>query len=118
MTVCVVPHLFHVIHGARYQRQVGEHFNEHTYDDIKTVADHVHWVGDRGPHAGNFRSDDAGGGHAHAGAMFYLGNSHWGMDRDAIWMNNIHGYRVNTDQLERQGSGYTRYPWMLISCKY
>lgn len=107
MTVCVVPHLFHVIPGARYQRQMGEHFNEHTYDDIKTVADHVHWVGDRGPHAGNFRSDDAGGGHAHAGAMFYLGNSHWGMDRDAIWMNNIHGYRVNTDHLERSGSGYT-----------
>jgi putative membrane-bound dehydrogenase-like protein len=106
-TVCVIPHLFHVIPGARYHRQAGNHFNEHTYDDIKTIADHVHWVGDRGPHAGNFRSDEAGGGHAHAGAMFYMGNGHWGQDRDAIWMNNIHGYRVNTDHIKREGSGYT-----------
>lgn len=106
-TVCVIPHLFHVIPGARYHRQAGPHFNEYTYNDIKTIADHVHWVGDRGPHAGNFRSDEAGGGHAHAGAMFYQGNEHWGMDRDAIWMNNIHGYRINTDHIQRNGSGYT-----------
>lgn len=107
ITVCVIPHLFHVVQGARFHRQAGEHFNPHTNDDIKTIADHVHWVGDRGPHAGNFRSGEVGGGHAHAGAMFYLGNEHWGRDRDAIFMNNIHGYRVNVDHLERQGSGYT-----------
>ncbi|MEX2639351.1 MAG: PVC-type heme-binding CxxCH protein [Balneolales bacterium] len=106
-TVCVIPHLFHVVQGARYHRQSGEHFNPHVYDDIATIADHVHYVGDRGPHAGNFRSAAQGGGHAHAGAMFYLGNEHWGMDRDAIFMNNIHGYRVNTDLIKRQGSGYT-----------
>src|SRR5690606_32416743 len=53
ITACVIPHLYHVIQGARYQRQAGKHFNEHTYDDIKTIADHVHWVGNRGPHAGN-----------------------------------------------------------------
>ena len=106
-TVCVIPHLFHVIPGARYHRQAGEHFNPYTFDDIKTIADHVHYVGNRGPHAGNFRSDEAGGGHAHAGAMFYLGNDHWGIDRDAIFMNNIHGYRVNTDHIRREGSGYT-----------
>jgi putative membrane-bound dehydrogenase-like protein len=106
-TVCVIPHLFYVIPGARYHRQAGEHFNPYTFDDIKTIADHVHYVGNRGPHAGNFRSDEAGGGHAHAGAMFYLGNDHWGIDRDAIFMNNIHGYRVNTDHIRREGSGYT-----------
>lgn len=107
ITVCVIPHLYHVIRGARYQRQAGEHFNSYTYDDIKTIADHVHWVGDRGPHAGNFRSGRAGGGHAHAGAMFYLGNEHWGQDRNSIFMNNLHGVRVNTDQVTREGSGYT-----------
>lgn len=106
-TVCVIPHLFHVIQGARYHRQAGEHFNPYTYNDIKTIADHVHWVGERGPHAGNFRSADQGGGHAHAGAMFYLGNEHWELDRNAIFMNNIHGYRVNSDHLVRSGSGYT-----------
>lgn len=107
ITVCVIPHLYHVIPGGRYLRQAGEHFNPYTYQDIQTVADHVHWLGDRGPHAGNFRSAAAGGGHAHAGAVFYLGNEHWGMGRDALLMNNIHGYRVNIDHIARSGSGYT-----------
>ena len=55
-TACVIPHLYHVIQGARYKRQAGKHFNPYIYDDIKTVADHVHWVGRQGPHAGNSRS--------------------------------------------------------------
>ena len=106
-TACVIEHLFHVIPGARYKRQAGEHFNEHTYADIQTVADHVHWVGRQGPHAGNGRSTAAGGGHAHAGAMIYLGGDTWPREyRDSIFMNNIHGHRANTDRLERQASGY------------
>jgi hypothetical protein len=68
---CVIPHMWHIIPGARYQRQAGQHFNPHTYDDIKQHADHVHWAGTGGPHAGNGRSDAAGGGHAHAGLMIY-----------------------------------------------
>jgi putative membrane-bound dehydrogenase-like protein len=107
-TVCVIEHLFHVVQGARYKRQAGKHFNPYLYDDITTVADHVHWVGRRGPHAANRRSGDAGGGHAHAGAMIYLGGDTWPAEyRNAIFMNNIHGYRTNTDRLERKGSGYT-----------
>jgi putative membrane-bound dehydrogenase-like protein len=107
-TVCVIEHLFHVVQGARYKRQSGRHFNPNTFDDIKTVADHVHWVGRRGPHAANSRSDSAGGGHAHAGAMIYLGGDSWPREyRDAIFMNNIHGFRTNVDLLERKGSGYT-----------
>ncbi|REG91555.1 PVC-type heme-binding CxxCH protein [Algoriphagus antarcticus] len=107
ITVCVIPHMYHVIQGARYQRQAGKHFNPYTYDDIKTIADHVHWVGDRGPHAGNFRSASAGGGHAHAGAMIYLGGDTWPEKyRDNIFMNNINGSRLNIDQLNREGSGY------------
>ncbi|MBX3238292.1 MAG: hypothetical protein KIT80_05865 [Chitinophagaceae bacterium] len=107
ITACVIPHLYHMVQGGRYFRQGGKHFNEHTYDDIKTIADHVHWVGKAGPHAANFRSGSVGGGHAHAGAMFYLGNKNWGMDRNAIFMNNLHGHRVNMDMLSRSGSGYT-----------
>ena len=104
-TACVIPHLYHVIQGARYQRQAGSHFNRYTYDDIKTIADHVHWVGG-GPHAGNNRSSEAGGGHAHCGAMIYLGGS-WPQEyRNQIFMNNIHGARLNMDVLERAGSGY------------
>lgn len=106
-TVCVIPHLFHVIQGARYHRQAGEHFNPYTYNDIKTIADHVHWVGDRGPHAGNFRSASAGGGHAHAGAMIYLGGDTWPEEyKGNIFMNSINGARVNVDNLHRKGSGY------------
>jgi putative membrane-bound dehydrogenase-like protein len=107
-TVCVIEHLFHVVQGAKYKRQAGKHFNAYVYDDIKTVADHVHWVGRKGPHAGNARSGAAGGGHAHAGAMIYLGGDNWPAQyRDSILMNNIHGYRTNADRLQRQGSGYT-----------
>ncbi len=42
MTVCVIPHLWHVIQGGRYHRQGGEHFQTHTYNDIKTIAKHNH----------------------------------------------------------------------------
>ncbi|MGV3587415.1 MAG: PVC-type heme-binding CxxCH protein [Adhaeribacter sp.] len=108
ITVCVIPHMFNIIQGARYHRQAGNHFNPYTYDDIKQSGDHVHWVGDRGPHAGNFRSNSKGGGHAHAGAMIYLGNENWPQEyRNKIYMNNIHGSRVNVDQPNRKGSGYS-----------
>jgi len=107
VTACVIEHLYEVIPGARYKRQARSHFNPNTYDDIKTIADHVHWGGKKGPHAGNSRSDSAGGGHAHAGAMIYLGGDNWPKEyRDAILMNNIHGARANMDRLTRSGSGY------------
>jgi putative membrane-bound dehydrogenase-like protein len=106
MTACVIPHLYHVIQGARYQRQGGNHFNPYTYRDITTIADHVHWAGAAGPHAGNNRSDVAGGGHAHCGAMIYLGDQWPPQYRNQIFMSNIHGNRVNEDVLEPKGSGY------------
>ncbi len=104
-TACVIPHLFHIIQGARYQRQAGEHLNPYTYADIQTIADHRHYIG-KTPHEGNGRSGDAGGGHAHCGAMIYLGGAWPDEYRHTIFMNNIHGQRVNNDILERQGSGY------------
>jgi putative membrane-bound dehydrogenase-like protein len=104
-TACVIPHLYHVIQGGRYQRQAGEHFNRNTYDDIKTIAVHRHWIGDT-PHSGNDRSDAAGGGHAHAGAMVYLGGNWPAQYRNQIFMNNIHGQRLNEDLLVARGSGY------------
>ncbi len=104
-TACVIPHLWHNIQGGRYQRQAGEHENRYTYDDIKTIADHLHYLGNN-PHAGNERSDQAGGGHAHAGAMIYLGGAWPEKYRNQIFMNNIHGQRINMDILEPRGSGY------------
>ncbi|HEX7900048.1 MAG TPA: PVC-type heme-binding CxxCH protein [Planctomycetota bacterium] len=105
-TACVIPHLYHVIQGARYQRQAGNHFNPYTYADLQTIADHRHYTGTRGPHAGNGLSDAAGGGHAHCGAMVYLGGAWPDQYRNQIFFNNIHGARVNMDVLEAQGSGY------------
>lgn len=104
-TACVIPHLYHIIQRGRYQRQAGQHFNPYTYDDIKTMADHVHYLG-ANPHGGNNRSDSAGGGHAHAGAMIYLGGKWPERYRGQIFMNNIHGQRLNMDVLEPRGSGY------------
>ncbi|MEX2142869.1 MAG: PVC-type heme-binding CxxCH protein [Pirellulales bacterium] len=104
-TACVIPHLYHIIQGGRYQRQAGSHFNPHTYDDIKTIADHVHYLGPN-PHAANSKSDSVGGGHAHAGAMIYLGGKWPEKYRGQIFMNNIHGQRINMDILEPRGSGY------------
>mgnify|MGYP003574947798 FL=1 len=103
---CVIPHLFHIIQGARYQRQAGQHFNPHIYEDITQIGDHVHWAGNKGPHAANNRSDAAGGGHAHAGLMIYEGGSFPEKYRGQIFMNNIHGQRLNMDIPERQGSGF------------
>ncbi len=105
VTACVIPHLFHMIPGARYQRQAGQHFNPYTYDDIKTIADHLHYLGTT-PHSGNGKSDQAGGGHAHSGAMFYQGGAWPDEYHDVLFMNNIHGQRLNTDVLEPAGSGY------------
>jgi len=103
---CVIPHLFHMIQGARYQRQAGQHFNPHMYAEITQIGDHVHWAGSQGPHAANDRSDAAGGGHAHAGLMIYLGGSFPEKYRGQLFMNNIHGQRLNMDIPERRGSGF------------
>ena len=104
-TACVIPHLYHVIQGARYERQAGSHFNPYTYEDIKTIADHRHYVGAT-PHGGNGKSSDAGGGHAHSGAMIYQGGA-WPKEYvGSLFMNNIHGARLNRDVLEPKGSGF------------
>jgi putative membrane-bound dehydrogenase-like protein len=105
ITACVIPHLYHIIQGGRYERQAGQHFNPYTYDDIKTIADHRHYLG-ANPHGGNGRSDSAGGGHAHSGAMIYQGGSWPDEYRGSLFMNNIHGARINRDILKRNGSGF------------
>ncbi len=105
VTACVIPHLFHIIPEARYLRQAGDHFNRYTYKGIDTIADHLHYLGAT-PHSGNNKSDAAGGGHAHCGAMIYQGGKWPEQYRGAIFMNNIHGQRLNVDLLTAKGSGY------------
>lgn len=105
ITACVIPHLYHMIPGGRYQRQTGQHFNPYTYNDIKTIGDHVHYLG-RTPHSGNDRSDAAGGGHAHSGLLIYQGDAWPEEYRGSLLMNNIHGARLNRDLAEPSGSGF------------
>lgn len=116
-TACVIPHLYHIIPGARYQRQAGPHFNPHTYDDIKTIARHRHFVGNQWNNDDRRASDDLGGGHAHAGAMIYQGGAWPAEYRGKLFMNNIHGNRLNVDQLIEEGSGYAgdRAPDFLLT---
>jgi putative membrane-bound dehydrogenase-like protein len=102
---CVIPHLFHVVQGGRYQRQAGQHFNPYTYADIQTIADHRHYVGAT-PHGGNNVSDSTGGGHAHCGLMCYLGGTWPKEHHGKLFMGNIHGRRINVDVLKPKGSGY------------
>ncbi len=105
-TACVIPHLYHVIQNARYQRQAGRHFNPWTFDDIKTIARHRHWIGGQWNQPDREKSDAVGGGHAHSGAMVYLGGAWPAHYRGRLFMNNIHGARLNVDRLEPAGSGY------------
>ncbi|HVS18811.1 MAG TPA: PVC-type heme-binding CxxCH protein, partial [Planctomycetota bacterium] len=105
ITACVIPHLFHVIQGARYIRQAGAHFDAHAWGELDTIADHRHWLGDS-PHAGNHHSDDAGGGHAHCGAVIYLGDAFPSEYRGSLLTSNIHGNRFNRELFERSGSGF------------
>lgn len=128
LEACVIPHFWHMIQGARYERQGGQHFaisleemercrkylptgapphvNPFIYEDIKTHGDHVHWAGSKGPHAANARSDAVGGGHAHAGLMAYLGGTWPDEYRNQLFIGNIHGQRLNVDVPVRAGSGY------------
>lgn len=104
-TACVIPHLFHVVPGARYIRQAGSHFNRFTWVEIDTIADHPHYPGND-PWAANGRSHSFGGGHAHCGALVYLGDQFPAEYRGSILMGNIHGNRINRDLLEPSGSSY------------
>jgi len=85
---CVIPHMWHAIQGARYQRQAGPHVDPYTYDDIKTIA----WG----------RYEKAG----YCGMMVYLGDlfpSEW---RDTLFFHDIHMNRLRNERVTRTGSGF------------
>lgn len=106
---CVNPHLFHVIQGAHYEPWRNRESSRFAYERIATIADHLHYLGSPDFHEGigSPEEDSLGGGHAHCGTMVYLGDNWPDKYRNTIFMNNIHGKRVNNDLLKRSGSGYT-----------
>jgi putative membrane-bound dehydrogenase-like protein len=108
ITNCVIGHLWHVVPGAHFERMYGQDLNPHVYGLIKCCADHLHWAGGHwtSSRGGQGAHGDAGGGHAHAGCMIYLGDNWPSRYRGGVFMCNIHGSRINHDILERKGSSY------------
>jgi putative membrane-bound dehydrogenase-like protein len=116
---CVNPHLFHVIQGAHYEPWRNRESSQYAYERLATIADHLHFTGGADVHQGlgTAEEDAAGGGHAHCGTMVYLGDNWPDRYRNTVFMNNIHGRRVNNDILRRAGSGYiaVHAPDLMIS---
>ena len=109
ITNCVIPHLFHVVNGGHYERMFGQDLTPNTYELLKTCADHVHW--DTVEKWSDIRhlgvtttTDRLGGGHAHVGAMIYLGDNWPDTYRGSAFTCNVHGHRVNHDTFKPNGS--------------
>jgi putative membrane-bound dehydrogenase-like protein len=107
----VIGHLWHLIPGANYRRMYGEPFDPRVYILLDQHADHYHW--DTRESWDDIRqlgltstTLEAGGGHAHAGLMIYLGDNWSDHHRGRLFTINFHGRRLNQDILERRGSGY------------
>ena len=105
---CVNPHLFHIIQGAHYEPARNRPTGRFAYERIPTIADHLHFTNTKTIRAGIGTPEEnaAGGGHAHSGTMIYLGDNWPAKYRGDVFMNNIHGRRINHDRLARKGSGY------------
>ena len=107
ITNCVIHHLFHAIPGGHFRRMFGQDLSPSTFGLIESVADYLHWGGGRwqDSRGGKGIHHEAGGGHAHAGAMVYLGDNWPEEYRGSLLTCNIHGRRVNCDRFEQAGSG-------------
>jgi putative membrane-bound dehydrogenase-like protein len=111
LTNCVIEHAWHGVPGSNFRRMFGQPFNPNLYELMSSPVDHVHW--NTSEAWSDIRSlgvtpttDRSGGGHAHSGAMIYLGDNWPAEYRNNLLLCNIHGNRLNRDRLERKGSGY------------
>lgn len=86
---CVIPHMWHGIEGAHYQRQAGSHFNPYVYEDIP----HIAW--------GSYEKA------AFCGAMIYLGGAFPAQWRDNFFFNDIHASMIRCETFLPDGSGFT-----------
>lgn len=116
VTACVIPHLYHIVPGGRYQRQAGQHFNPYTYEDIKTIADHAHYAGSARPDVAfdkttgagivNDDTNALGGGHAHCGLAIYQSSLFPPTYRNQLIFGNLHGHRLVTNYTDLHASTY------------
>jgi putative membrane-bound dehydrogenase-like protein len=105
ITNCVIEHVFQVLPGAHFKRMFGQDLNANAYGLIESCADHIHWGGGFWDTSIGGIHNEFGGGHAHAGAMIYLGDNWPDEYRGNLFTINIHGQRLNRDAFAQRGSG-------------
>lgn len=128
---CVLPHAWHYIPGAFYQRRGSETDFKDIYGRVQPIADHLHWAGGHWTSSRNAvgKHSNTGGGHAHTGCMIYMGGNWPDKYRGTLFVGNIHGNRINNDILSRKGSSFVashsddflngNHPWFrTLSQKY
>ena len=107
-TNTVIAHLWHIVPGMYCQRRDSEQDNPYVYRRIQSITNHLHWGGGQWQSSRKLdgRHSVAGGGHAHCGAMIYLGDNWPKVYRGKFFTANLHGNRVNCDQLVPSRSTY------------
>ena len=104
-TTSVIEHLWHLVPGAHYQRwkNRGTHPDPIVYETMTATSDHLHWGSGTWDKAGRMSDGNHafGGGHSHCDAMIYLGDRWPQRYRGSLFTSNIHGRRINRDQLVR-----------------
>jgi putative membrane-bound dehydrogenase-like protein len=107
-TNTVIGHLWHIVPGMYCQRRATEGDYQYVYERIQSNANHLHWGGGAwtSSRAPTELHSVAGGGHAHCGAMIYLGDNWPAKYHGALFTNNLHGNRVNSDVLVPHDSSY------------
>lgn len=100
-------HFWHAIPGAHYNRPFNLDPNPQTYQTIDQHADHYHFdTGKSWTQSRDGAANSLGGGHAHCGAMFYIGEGWPKAYRGKFFTSNFHGRRLNQETVSREGSGY------------
>ena len=107
ITNCVIKHVFQVIPGAHFDRMFGEDKSAPAiYELMPSPADHLHWAGGKWTDSRSGENhSQAGGGHAHVGAMIYLGDNWPDSYRGHLFTLNLHGHRMSHDVVTPKGSG-------------
>lgn len=109
----VISHLWHIVPGMYLQRRGNEQDYKYAYGRIQSINDHLHWGGGKWTESRQTKDGQtqhehsvAGGGHAHCGGMVYLGDN-WPKEyRGKFFTCNLHGNRVNSENLVPRKSTY------------
>ncbi|MBA4182265.1 MAG: cytochrome C, partial [Anaerolinea sp.] len=103
----VAGHFYYNVVGGHFSRNGTLDPNPRVYQMQEHHADHFHFDTGKGwQNSRDGAANDLGGGHAHSGAMIYLGNNWPEEYRGQFFTINLHGRRVNTETMERHGGGF------------